>query len=122
MTFHTHCIAVEANNITYSQEVVKRDHESCPIWTVYNSTSKECVCGDGLFGIVYCDVCNKFIHIDLKVCYCMSYYYDDEGYKQVIVGNCLFTCSLEYNIYQRFNESGNIMMEICKHYNHRGVM
>ena len=119
-----YCIEVEASNLTYPQEVGEKDQESCPIWTVYNSTSKECVCGDSLLGIVECDVCNKFIHIDLKVCYCMSYYYDDEGYKQVIVGNCLFTCVsyLKRNMYRRFNESGNNMMEICKHYNRRGVM
>ena len=71
----------------------KSEMVECPLWTVYNSTTSQCQCGDDLQGVVYCD--REDFNISVMLCYCMNY---NQKTGQTLVGKCLIRCAtLEYS-------------------------
>ena len=97
---------------------------ACPPWTVYNSASGECQCGDGLHGIVHCDRQNK--RISLLKCYCMSY---NRDFNTTVVGPCNVMCkgmgANRYHSYNVLNVSDDVSLlnsELCGRYSREGQL
>ena len=115
MEWHT-TMAVTTDQVWKDTEPKDR----CQGWTVYNSTSKTCVCGDPLQGIVDCYISNNTTTVRLRACYCMSYYNNSS---EVVVGRCLFTCVSFVifdwqNLYREVKDPTDD--EICSGYHRRG--
>ena len=62
---------------------------SCPTWFTYNNTSKQCICGDDLGGVINCD--NEEQKVYIMRCYCMTY----DNQTGVTVGSCFTNCLLK---------------------------
>ena len=98
---------------------------ACPPWTVYNTTSGECQCGDHLSGVVKCDSDSK--KILLLQCYCMSY---NRDFNTTVVGPCNAMCRREgavfYGPYRVLNIRDvtqlNSEFELCGEYNREGQL
>ena len=65
----------------------KSETVECPLWTIYNSTTSQCQCGDDLQGVVYCD--REDFDISVMLCYCMNY---NQKTGRTLVGKCLTRC------------------------------
>ena len=97
---------------------------ACPPWTVFSSSSGECQCGDGLYGVVYCD--SDFKTISLLQCYCMSY---NSDFNMTVVGPCNAMCgkvsTYSYGYYDLLNVSDDASLlngELCGQYNREGQL
>ena len=124
------CVVALCVAITSVEGKVTLEGNTCPVWTTYNSTRNQCVCGSSLSGIVDCHVsnCTETSSIRLKRCYCMSYYNSGDNGSEV-VGNCPLSCSgvIYYHhekdsLYRtvKITETGDD--EICTSYKRRGPM
>ena len=99
---------------------------ACPPWTVFSSSSGECQCGDGVYGVIYCDSDFKII-ISLLQCYCMSY---NSDFNTTIVGPCNAMCRREgavfYGPYRVLNIRHETLLnsefELCGEYNREGQL
>ena len=63
----------------------------CPTWQRWNETTRSCVCGLTLHGIVNCSRLDNSVR--LMACYCMT---KSELLNKTVVGNCLYTCTWKY--------------------------
>lgn len=99
---------------------------NCSSWTVFNSTSNKCTCGDSLGGILKCQNTKKLVKISLERCYCVSNYTTNSSSREV-VGNCLYACSSLYSK-KRFQISRDVSFtnngddSVCGDYKRRGLM
>ena len=93
---------------------------STALWTVLNSTSGECQCGNNLEGVVHCDSVSK--QISLLVCYCMSY---SKDFNTTVVGPCNVLCSKGpkgYGSYNVLKVDGDLNGAICADYDREGQL
>jgi len=60
---------------------------ACPVWTVRDKTSSQCICGDSLLGLVSCHL--DPYRISIQRCSCLTY---NEEIRKVTVGRCLIAC------------------------------
>ena len=88
--------------------------DECPVWTVYNSTSEKCECGNSLGGVVHCDP--QSLKISLMFCYCMTFSQDT---KKILVGPCMERCYHKNDINciplneMQTNSTENLNEEMC---------
>ena len=59
---------------------------TCPLWFLFNNSTKECECGNDLGGVIYCD--SEYKRVYILNCNCMTQ--DDS--LGVVVGSCLTNC------------------------------
>ena len=97
---------------------------ACPPWTVCNSASGECQCGDTLHGVVHCERENK--RISLLKCYCMSY---NRDFNTTVVGPCSTMCRRPgvrfFGSYKMLNVSDDVTLlnsELCGVYSREGQL
>ena len=94
---------------------------ACPVWTIYNSSSGECKCGDDLGGVVHCD--SESYSISLLKSYCMSY---NAHYNSTIVGRCnIFYMNKYYGSYNMLNvgdDALKVNIDFCRHYRREGQL
>ena len=62
--------------------------KSCPSWFLHDNKTGQCVCGDGLGGIVSCDSEERRVYI--IQCYCMTH----DNQTGIAVGSCFSNCVL----------------------------
>ena len=63
----------------------------CPTWQRWNQTTRSCICGMTLHGVVNCSKLDGSVR--LLACYCMT---ESELLNRTVVGNCLYTCTWKY--------------------------
>ena len=89
--------------------------ESCPIWTVYNSSSGSCSCGKDLAGIVEC--VSSPAQVSVLYCYCMTF---NNMVGDFTVAQCPYNCYFamsakctEKNAVEYTNISSSNNVKLC---------
>ena len=94
---------------------------ACPVWTIYNSSSGECKCGDDLGGVVHCD--SESYSISLLQSYCMSY---NAHYNNTVVGRCnIMYMNKYYGSYNTLDvvaDTLQVNIAFCRHYRREGQL
>ena len=96
--------------------------KACPPWTVYNSSSDQCQCGDDLGGVVYCN--RETLKVSVLYCYCMTH---NRQTNETLVGKCLANCvhriaACMSNTDITTNDSRLLDNELCKELNRTGQL
>ena len=68
------------------EQITHTNVTTCPLWFLFNNSTKECECGNDLGGVIYCD--SEYKRVYISSCYCMTQ--DDS--LGVVVGSCLTNC------------------------------
>ena len=78
----------EYHDIHTSSHHYGTNESNCPPWFIYNSTTKQCECGNSLGGLVNCN--NEYKTVYIINCNCMTL----DDHLGVAVGSCFTNCYL----------------------------
>ena len=70
------------------------DKETCfkaNLWSVWDSETKLCHCGDDLGGVVQCSVLTK--ELSVIDCHCLTVHFTAHGTTLPVVGSCIYNCA-----------------------------
>ena len=70
------------------------DKETCfkaNLWSVWDSETKSCHCGDDLGGVVQCSVLTK--ELSVIDCHCLTVHFTAHGTTLPVVGSCIYNCA-----------------------------
>ena len=92
----------------------------CPPWTILNTTSNNCQCGNYIHDIVPCSMtCN----ISVKNCYCLTY---SEALNESFLSYCFYTChySRTFGEYHKLDTDNVLELNnvTCGRFNRTGLM